>query len=85
MMANVTFATLVSRLESAMPEVSSTEAAQILGVSRQTIIRYIDRQLIPARKQGLRGISRIELEDLQRFAEEYQYRYDEKLARRLAK
>lgn len=63
-----------------MPDVSSAEAAQIIGISSQTIRRLIDRELLPARKQGLRGLVRVELDDLRKFAEEYNYKFDDRLA-----
>ena len=63
-----------------MPELSSTAAAQVIGTSVPTIHRYIDRDLLPARQQGLRGIIRINTDDLKTFAEEYGFRYNDHLA-----
>jgi len=48
--------------------VSIADAARILGVSRDTIRRYIKRQILPARK--LETIWRIPEEDVMRIAKE---------------
>lgn len=68
-----------------MPEVSSREAGDIIGVNSETIRRYVDRGILPARRVGLRGNLRIEIDDLRKVAAEYQFRFDEKLASQLAK
>lgn len=68
-----------------MPEVSSAEAAKIIGITSQTIRRHIDDQLLSARKQGVRGIVRVDIDDLRKFADEYQYRFDEELAAKYTK
>lgn len=68
-----------------MPEVSSNDAGRIIGVNSETIRRYVDRGILPARRVGLRGALRIEIEDLRKVAREYQYRFDEELAQQLAR
>ena len=68
-----------------MPELSSEGAAQVIGTSSLTIRRYVDREMLPARKQGIRGIIRIETDDLKSFAEEYGFRYNDQLAADLSK
>lgn len=68
-----------------MPEVSSTDAAQIVGIGEVTIRRHVYNGRLGARRVGVRKIMRIELEELRRLAQEYQYRFDEELAQELAK
>lgn len=68
-----------------MPEVTSPSAAQIIGVDDSTIRRYVYNGLLPARRQGLRKIIRIEVDDLKQFATKHQYRFNEELAAELAK
>ena len=68
-----------------MPEVSSHDAGMIIGVNSETIRRYVDRGILPARRVGLRGKLRIDIEELRKVAVTYQYRFDDKLAAQLAK
>lgn len=68
-----------------MPEVSSREAGDIIGVNSETIRRYVDRGILPARRVGLRGNLRIEIGDLRKVATDYEYRFNEELATQLAK
>lgn len=67
-----------------MPEVSARAAAQIIELSHTTIHGHVESGRLPARKQGLRGIIRIDVDDLRKFAARYQYRFNEELATRLA-
>lgn len=67
-----------------MSEFSTQEAAQIVGCSHTTIWEQVKAGELTARRQGLRGIIRIEEDDLRSFAERYNYRYNEALARQLA-
>lgn len=66
-------------------EVSASQAAQILQISRDTVWRVVRDGSLPARRQGMRGIIRIDVEDLRAYAEKYQHRFDEELAQKLAK
>ncbi len=68
-----------------MPDVSSTEAAKIIGVSSQTIRRQIDRGLLSARLEGPKRLVKIDIENLRQFAERYQYRFNEELAAQTVK
>lgn len=68
-----------------MPELSSTDAGRVIGVSRQTIVSYVDSGVITARRIGLRKVIRIDIEELRRIAEKYEYRFDTTLATQLAK
>lgn len=68
-----------------MPEVSSTDAAQIVGIGEVTIRRHVYNGRLSARRIGVRKIIRIELDNLQKLADEYQYRFDDELAQKLAK
>lgn len=79
------YATLATQRIASMPEVSSNDAGRIIGVNSETIRRYVDRGILPARRVGLRGALRIEIEDLRKVAREYQYRFDEELAQQLAR
>ena len=64
-----------------MPEISSANAATLIGVSDETIRRLIDRSVLPARKFGLRGIVRIDIDELRKLAERLNYRFDEEAAK----
>ncbi len=67
-----------------MPELSTDSAGKTIGTSGQTIRRLIDRELLPARREGLRGIIRIEVDSLKEFATKYGYRFNDELAANLA-
>jgi hypothetical protein len=71
--------------ETTMPEVSSTDAAQILGIGEVTVRRHVYNDRLNARRIGVRKIMRIDLDELRQLAAEYQYRFDEDLAKKLAK
>lgn len=68
-----------------MPEVSSVQAGQIIGVTDETIRNYVERDLLPARRQGIRRTIFIELEELRRFAVQYEFRFDQALAEQVAR
>lgn len=68
-----------------MPEISSEDAARLIGMSRQSIRAHVVNGRLAARRVGPRHIVKIELSDLREFAEKYQYRFNEKLAAELAK
>lgn len=68
-----------------MPEISSEDAAKLIGITRQTIRAHVENGRLAARRVGPRRVVKIELEDLRQFAEKYQYRLDETLAAELAK
>lgn len=63
-----------------MPEVSSTEAGQIINRSDETIRRHVYGGRLPARREGPRGTIWIEIDDLRKFAAQYQYRFNEDVA-----
>ena len=67
-----------------MPEVSTIDAARILGTSDTTVRKHVDEGRLSARREGLRGRIRIDVELLREFAEQYQYRFDEGLAAEVA-
>lgn len=60
-----------------MAEVTTAKAAEILATNQRTIQRRVDDGTLPARRQGLKGIAYIQLDDLKAFATRYGYRYDE--------
>lgn len=68
-----------------MPEVSGTSAGRIIGVSDQTIRRHILADRLNARREGLDKTWWIDTEDLRKFAQEYNYRFNEDLAQELAR
>lgn len=67
-----------------MAEVTVAKAAQILSANKRTILRRVEDGTLPARKQGLKRIAYIELDDLRTFAQQNGYRYNEELAEELA-
>ncbi|HQY93450.1 helix-turn-helix domain-containing protein [Caldilinea sp.] len=68
-----------------MPEVTSVQAAQIIGVIDDTVRNYVDRGLLPARRQGLRRKIFIELSELEHFAAEYDFRFDQATAEQITR
>lgn len=64
-------------------DVTTTQAAQILGVTNRTIQKYIKAGLITARKRGIRNLV-IDLEELRTFAETNSMVFDAELAHQLA-
>jgi excisionase family DNA binding protein len=63
-----------------MPEVSITQASEIVSRDRTTVFRWVEDGLLPSRRVGIRRDIRIELADLRRFAKTYNYPFDERLA-----
>ena len=68
-----------------MPEVTLTQASEIMRKPRMSVFRWIEAGLIPARRVGIRRDIRIEIEDLRSFAKQYSYDYDESLAAKYTK
>ena len=68
-----------------MPEVSGTSAGRIIGVSDQTIRRHILADRLIARREGLDRTWWIDTNELRKFAQEYNYRFNEELAQQLAR
>lgn len=66
-------------------EVTTQQAAEILGTSQPTIWRRVRDGTLPARREGKRGMFRINLEQLRLFADKQGYLWDEKLAQRIEK
>lgn len=67
-----------------MGELSMTHAAMVVGKSREIVWRWIRKGLLPARKLGIGGHYRIKVDDLRRFAAQYEYDFDEELAAKLS-
>lgn len=63
-----------------MPEVTLTQASQIVGKPRKTVFIWIQKELIPCRRIGLRRDIRIQIDDLRAFALKHGYDYDAALA-----
>ena len=57
-------------------DVTTMQAAHMLGVTRRSIARYIESGKLPARKKNLRDLI-INLDDLRRFATENSITLDE--------
>lgn len=68
-----------------MPEVTLTQAAEIVSKDRVTVFRWVEQGMLPARREGLRRDIYIEVENLQKFATDNGYRYDTNLALQYAK
>lgn len=68
-----------------MAEVSAPQAAEIINTSHPTIFRRVDDGTLAARREGMKREIWIDVDELRRFAQEYGYRFDEKLAKRYAK
>ena len=66
-----------------MPEVTAAQAGEIIGVTDDTIRNYIERHLLPARRQGLKRTVFIELDTLERFAKQYEFRFDRAVAEQI--
>jgi predicted site-specific integrase-resolvase len=58
-------------------ELTSLEAAEIIGVSYVTVRRYMKRGLLKGRMMGIRQIARIKPDDLRDFAIQNGYIFDE--------
>lgn len=65
-----------------MPEVKALDAAALIGVSDETIRRLVNLNILPARKVGLRGKIKVNLDDLRNLAEKLNYRFDEEAAKK---
>lgn len=68
-----------------MATVTASQAAEILSTSHMTIHRRVDDGLLPARREGLARIIKVDLDDLKRFAQEYGYSYNEEVAAQFTK
>ena len=60
-----------------MTEVTTGKAAEIIQTNQRTVQRRVDDGTLPARRQGLKGIAYIRIDDLKAFAEKYNYHFDE--------
>lgn len=74
--------TTLSRNGVTMPEVKALDAAALIGVSDETIRRLVNLNILPARKVGLRGKIKVNLDDLRNLAEKLNYRFDEEAAKK---
>ena len=64
----------------AMAEVSSTQAAAIIGASHVTIGRRVKDGSLKGRRQGMNKKIWVNLDDLRQFAAEYGYLFNEEIA-----
>jgi hypothetical protein len=67
-----------------MPEVTLTQASEIVAKDRTTVFRWVDEGLLPARRVGIRRDIKIDVDTLRHFAQKYDYPYDSSLARQYA-
>ncbi len=63
-----------------MAEITAENAALLVGVSDETIRRLVNRDILPARRVGLRRFIKIDLNDLRKVAADLNYRFDEDAA-----
>lgn len=68
-----------------MPEVTLTQASQIVKKDRATVFRWCDSEVIPSRRVGIRRDIRINIDDLKSFTQKYGYEFDAALAAQYAK
>jgi hypothetical protein len=68
-----------------MVEVTAPQAAEILDISHVTIFRRVEDGSLPARREGLRGLIMIDVEELRRFAAQYGYRVNDAKVTQYAK
>ena len=68
-----------------MAEVSAPQAAKILSTSHATIFRRTKDGSLPAQRRGLKGMIRIDVDTLRKFAKDNGYRFNEELAVSYAK
>jgi hypothetical protein len=68
-----------------MSEVSGLSAGRIIGVTHTTIRRHILADRLKARRQGLDKTWWIDVDELRKFAQQYNYRFNEQLAQELAR
>jgi len=68
-----------------MAEVSAPQAAEILSTSHPTIFRRVEDGSLLARREGVKGTIRIDVDTLRKFAEDNGYRFNEELAVSYAK
>ncbi len=67
-----------------MSELSSKGTARGIGTSREAISLYLNRDLLPTMRQGLRGIICIDTDDLKSFSKECGFRYQNQLTANLS-
>lgn len=65
-------------------EITTAEAGAALGISRETIRLHVAEGRLPARKQGIRGILKIQVDDLREFARQFGYVVNDQYLTRLA-
>jgi len=65
-----------------MAEITAENAALLVGVSDETIRRLVNRDILPARRVGLRKFIKIDIDDLRKVAVTLNYRFDEVAAQR---
>lgn len=63
-----------------MPEVTLTQASEIVSRDRVTVFRWCENKLIPSRRIGIRRDIRIQIDDLRAFALQHGYEFDAALA-----
>lgn len=66
-----------------MPEISSTDAGKIIGLTSQSIRAHIKNGRLKARFVGPRRIVKIDVEDLRKLAEKYNYCFNEEVTAEL--
>lgn len=67
-----------------MADLTMTQAAHVVSQHRTTVWHWIKAGILPARQHGRRGDWQISVDELRKFAEKYNYKFNEELARQLA-
>lgn len=67
-----------------MPEVTASQASEILDISHPTLFRRVEDGTLPARRVGVGRLIRIDVQELRTFAGQYGYRINEELIRAYA-
>lgn len=68
-----------------MSQVSTVSAGRIINRSDQTIRRYVKSGDLKAEREGPSKDIWIEIDELRRFAKEFNFRFNEELAAQLAR
>lgn len=67
-----------------MTEVTAAQAAEIIHITKTTVLHHVNRGKVKARRQGLNRAVFVDVDDLRRFALELGYRFNEELAQQYA-
>jgi len=66
-----------------MPELTISQAADVMGQHRTTVWHWIKGGILPARQHGRRGDWQINVNTLREFAQKYNYKFDDEMVKKL--